>query len=473
MQRTLRSIGGVLLVSLAGVPEVLTAAEDYIVGSDVILESAVKEIKSIPSDAVELVGAGINYVTDEVNAVSNAVAAIFADEKPLENVKESGVSAVDEAWDVADDMLFRSYTVSDEIGSLLMSVKTKSTEDAESPFVDVRAFFEDIDFTEKMSASYLPQTRTLFVRQTSANLASIEDVLDGYKAARRNLMGQQVEIEAKFVEVSQSALNELGFSWSNVTGSDGGNVSLGGDMSLTGGSSLLSGGLRSSSTAFDTDTSAGTLKLSRVGGIGWDLLISALEQSSDTDVLSAPRVVTRFGSTAIIQVGEEQMMPKSFEVDNRSTSPWVLPTDWNKELLGVKLEVTPQLREDGLINLEIAPEVKDLIGYDSYELVPNNVGGSTSGNPGRADGSLPYYRIRKMETRVTVADGSTVGMGGLIYDKMESFSDKVPLLGSIPFIGQLFRSEGTQSVKRNLMVFVTATQVDVKGRRASDLALEK
>jgi type II secretory pathway component GspD/PulD (secretin) len=86
------------------------------------------------------------------------------------------------------------------------------------------------------------------------------------------------------------------------------------------------------------------------------------------------------------------------------------------------------------------------------------------------NGSLPVFRVRKIETSMTVADGSTVGMGGLIYDKLETYKDKVPVLGSIPLIGRLFRSEGERSVKRNLMIFVTATQVDVNGHRASDVA---
>jgi general secretion pathway protein D len=78
-----------------------------------------------------------------------------------------------------------------------------------------------------------------------------------------------------------------------------------------------------------------------------------------------------------------------------------------------------------------------------------------------------------MTTLVTVADGSTVGMGGLIYDKMETYKDKVPVLGSIPLIGRLFRSEGEKTIKRNLMIFVTATEVDVNGRRSADLAMKK
>jgi type II secretory pathway component HofQ len=88
-------------------------------------------------------------------------------------------------------------------------------------------------------------------------------------------------------------------------------------------------------------------------------------------------------------------------------------------------------------------------------------------------GKLPYFRIREIETEVTVHDGSTIGMGGLIYDKLETYRDKVPLLGSVPFLGRLFRSEGERSIKRNLIIFVTATQVDVNGQRSADLVLKQ
>jgi general secretion pathway protein D len=87
--------------------------------------------------------------------------------------------------------------------------------------------------------------------------------------------------------------------------------------------------------------------------------------------------------------------------------------------------------------------------------------------------SLPYCRVRDLDTTVTVADGSTVGMGGLIYDKTETFRDKVPILGSIPYLGRLFRSEGERQTKRNLIIFVTATQVDVDGRRNADVSLNQ
>jgi len=87
------------------------------------------------------------------------------------------------------------------------------------------------------------------------------------------------------------------------------------------------------------------------------------------------------------------------------------------------------------------------------------------------NGYLPYFRVREVKTQVAVADGSTVGLGGLIYDRLETYKDKVPVLGSIPLLGRLFRSEGEKSIKRNLMIFVSATQLNNNGQGRSTAAL--
>ena len=141
--------------------------------------------------------------------------------------------------------------------------------------------------------------------------------------------------------------------------------------------------------------------------------------------------------------------------------------------MGVFMEVTPEIRDEGMIDLELNPKVTDLLGFESYDIVPEYTVVGLANVHAPVPATLPYLRIRELTTRLTVADGSTVGMGGLIYDKLETFRDKVPVLGSIPVVGRLFRSEGERSVKRNLMIFVTATQVDVDGRRSADVALNK
>ena len=276
--------------------------------------------------------------------------------------------------------------------------------------------------------------------------------------------------------------------------------------------------------------------------------ITVLEQAKDSDVLSSPSLTTKDGTKAEIWVGEDRMVPKRFNANSTEVNVHVEHTDWDSELMGVYFSVTPEIREENLIHLELNPKIVDLVGYDTYEVAPaasmlmihgaapssaSQIGqypilnlpaqgiskawemmaatlGPLYGDPneetdpneiqnpdwsyraptyGYGDdrrkleheefgtklpsitGSLPYFRVREIETQVNVADGSTVGLGGLIYDRLETYKDKVPVLGSIPLIGRLFRSEGEKSIKRNLMIFVSATQVGDDGQRKSDIAL--
>ncbi len=96
-----------------------------------------------------------------------------------------------------------------------------------------------------------------------------------------------------------------------------------------------------------------------------------------------------------------------------------------------------------------------LIGSDKNQNVYND----------RLIARRPVFKSRKVETVVTIEDGSTIAMGGLIKERLETFKDSVPILGKIPLLGRLFRSEGERTTKRNLMIFVTANQVDATGHK--------
>ncbi len=459
----------------SGFSEAIITAQDSAVDSDVVLESAVREIKSAPRDAVNFVGDGVNFVADEVSTAYNGVKAVFKS-NPVEKAEKAGMLEVANAWDSSNDILFRSYKITDEVGQEL----TQGADVADGTAVDVSGFFTGIDFPRKTSATFRPEFNRLFVRNTLENILFVEDVLAEQHSAVRDLLGKQVSIETKFVEINQSTLNELGFKWTfEGKGPDGvGDANIFENLSLPS-QPIFTDALRAASVAIGSGVGADTLTIAKTAGsLQWSLAISALEQSDDTDVLSAPSIVTRDGSTATIKVGEDRAVSLGFD-SGTSESSIFIEHDLERHLMGVSLEVTPEIRSDDLIDLELKPKVIDLIGYDEYIVHPRfemkiyakefSDDNYTSPNP--MVGRLPYYRLREMETQVTVADGSTVGMGGLIYDKLETFKDKVPVLGSIPLIGRLFRSEGEKSVKRNLLIFVTATQVDVNGRKVSDLAL--
>jgi len=462
-------IGGITALFLTALQCAATGAltvRDYAVHSDVVLESALREVKNIPADTANLVGEAVKFVSDETITTAKGVAAIFKAD-PIEKVEKAAMIEVANAWTSANDVIFRSYKVSEAVGIELMA----GTEVAPGTPVDVSGFFSGLEFPKGTSAVYRPEFNRLAVRQTLENVLFIEDMLAEQHHAKRELMGKQISIETKFIEVSQKTLNELGFNWTfGAKGGNTGSANIFENLTLPGNQALLSAALRQGTGAADT------LSVAKVSGsLLWSLAINALEQADDSDVLSAPSVTTRDGKTANIWVGEQRMIPRRFNAKSQNTSVFVEHSDWRSELMGVQMEVTPELRAGGLIDLELKPKVIDLIGYDTYQVTPSNA--STLSTPvgpvPQLNASLPYFRLREMTTQVTVADGSTVGMGGLIYDKLETYKDKVPVLGSIPLVGRLFRSEGERSIKRNLMIFVTATQVDVNGRRASDLAMRK
>lgn len=460
-------IGSLLLIANTGFTETLVSGREHADNSDVVLESAVTETKAIPQDTVNIAGDVVKFAEDESVNAAKGIASI-TEEDPMEAVKRAAALQTAAAWDSSNDIVLRSYKIAPQVGKDLAAAGKSSSDD---PAVDVRGFFNGIKFPEGSSAYYRPDFRRLVVRQTMPNILAIEATLAEHHNVHRQLMGDQVEIETKFIEVNQQTLNELGFTWT-FDNYGGGDYELIKNIFLPADTAILSDGLRTAGAALGGSASD-TIRLFRDGTLDVDLFIRAIENEDDTDVLSAPRIVTRNGQTAIIQVGEEQMFPERFRVENMDTSPFVEHVDWNRKLMGVQLEVTPDIREEGLIDLRLLPKVIDVIGFDEFVVAPEYVVKALRLDEPEIPevrGSLPYFRVREITTEVTVADGSTVSMGGLIYEKNEAFRDKVPVLGSIPFLGRLFRSEGERIVKRNLVIFVTATQVDANGRRSADIA---
>jgi len=123
------------------------------------------------------------------------------------------------------------------------------------------------------------------------------------------------------------------------------------------------------------------------------------------------------------------------------------------------------------IEVGLNPRITELAGWQEFLMAPaNSIYNHRQDNVGQrylhdpVIGRLPVLKNREIETNVRIADGSTIGMGGLINEKIETYEDRVPVLGHIPLLGRLFRNEGERAVKRNLLVFVTAKKVDPNGR---------
>ena len=402
--------------------------------------------------------------------------------------------------------------------------------------IDVSGFFSLIDFPEGATAVFQPRFNKLFVKNTAKNLMAIETVLDAFEEEAIQRRSQQVEIEAKFVEFSEGGLEELGFDWTvygngtvgsfefdgennyyqkttafadsaavanettwpidPVTNPDGTATPIYTDP-VTGqtlivspnrnAQNLFGAAQRENTTVFD---SVGSGILSTLGGTpsamiiqngDVDLRIAALEQEGSADVLSAPKVVAKSGTEAFISVAETHRYPQDYDVTTgQRTSPVVRPQDWQDFDMGVSLRVTPTIdSENQVIELDLVPEILVFKGYEDY-LVGYNAydGGGNNVTANAGDGSpfltrMPFFQRRMVATQVIVADGSTVAMGGLIDEKTETFRDQVPFIGDIPYLGRLFRTEGSRQVKRNLTIFVKATQIDPHGMTRTEREVAK
>lgn len=401
------------------------------------------------------------------------------------NAEDDAIQTVEQAW---NGMILRNYPLTDET---IQKLKLSDADEA----VDVSSLFEPLVFEDGAYAVYRPKLKKIVVCNTKDTIEEMEQLLAALEAPLDGRKGQ-IEIETRFIEFAEGALEELGFEWSDVQDSSA--QSLADDWSVKDGESLFAGALRTTGDAgvFDKpgalglgvdgesgdwtasrlvdgfNDQAGELKITGDIGNDLDLLVRAIDQTSGADVLSAPRVVTRSGQSALIQVGQRHYFPEVFEVGaSGGTIVYADYQDFEESLMGVELEVKPKLIESDLIEMDLNPVVKDLVGWRNYEVAPADssytwyqyrIGMTYEHDAIRA--RLPIFRKREIKTRVTIKDGSTIGMGGLISEKTESFSDRVPVLGSVPLIGRLFRSEGERSVKRNLMILVSARKVMPNGR---------
>jgi type II secretory pathway component GspD/PulD (secretin) len=178
----------------------------------------------------------------------------------------------------------------------------------------------------------------------------------------------------------------------------------------------------------------------------FNVIISALKTQSNVKVMSNPTVVTLNNTEAILNIGQEFPVPSynynsergTFEVSGFTYKP-----------IGIILKVTPQVNARGVIKLNLEPEVSQ------------QNGSTTFGGAGGA--SIPIIATRKVKTQVSLQDGFTMGIGGLITDSRDHGGTKVPVLGSIPVLGRIFSSKNVRDISTNLLIFITAKTVTADG----------
>jgi general secretion pathway protein D len=385
---------------------------------------------------------------------------------------------------------------------------------------------QGVAFPPGAGANFLPQSSRLIVRNTQDNLDLVDAIVEQLNLA----IPKQVEIESKFVEITQNNLKELGFDWllgpfnignHKVFGSGGtagtgtavspanfpfnnNGIPVGGPGTTIPNDGTAGGPVTAGNRSGTCGISAYALVallfpgasgmapgIFGLAGVFTDpqfrVVIHALNQKKGVDLLSAPKVTTKSGQRAVIEIVREFRYPTTFtapQVPNigstttsvNATVPVVVtpttPQTFETRNTGVTLEVEPVVGPDGVtIDLNLVPQVVEFEGFINYgspifAVGVNTVAGISVSAPVLLTSNVinqPVFSTRKVTTNVSVWDGQTVVLGGLMREDVQKTEDKTPIIGDIPLVGRLFRTNIDQHIKRNLVIFVTARLVTPGG----------
>jgi len=273
----------------------------------------------------------------------------------------------------------------------------------------------------------------LIITASPTQMKSLQSVVRTLDLRRDQLM-----IEAVIAEVSTDNSAELGIQWRSTedVGTD--------DKGAIGGTNFNATGSGINQASINPLTVGDGLSLGFFNGtakilgteiINLGVLLRALSQVGDTNILSTPSLMTMDNQEAEIVVGQNVPFPTGSYTTTGTTTNTVNPfTTYERRDVGIKLKVKPQINEGDTIRLDISQEVSSVASFDV------NAG--------------PTTNTRSIKTTVLVDDGRLLVLGGLISDDLQETQQKVPVLGSVPVLGALFRYNSSKHVKRNLMVFL-------------------
>lgn len=285
----------------------------------------------------------------------------------------------------------------------------------------------------------------LIISERPSILAKIMPVLRNLDKAT-----DQVMIESKFVEVNDTNIKNLGINWVSLNSYQVGYSPI--DLKMGPGSRGNLGTNTGGAVPGTDPTEAGTSYGAVLTAPQFNVALRALQTTNNSRVVSNPTIVTLNNTAAEINVGEEYPIPSytynaergSFEVSGFEYKP-----------IGVLLKVTPQVNSQGFIRLNLEPEI-------SVRGDPVSFGGASGAE-------IPIIRTRKTKTQVSMKDGHTLAIGGLIDSTSQKGQSKVPVLGNVPGLGRLFRSDTTDASKRNLLIFITSKVVSSESAPVQDV----
>ncbi len=291
-----------------------------------------------------------------------------------------------------------------------------------------------------------PSTNALIVTAPPKMMRELKAIIP-----RLDIPRQQVFIEAIIAEVSTDKASDLGVNWGLFRDDDGQIIPGGGFIAPAGGASIVDLGAIAANPSSLVSGNVpvplgGTFGLGRLneGGVSWAAVIRALRTDSESNVIAEPKLLALDNEESVFQDGQTVPflggLTTTLGGGNNNggggVSNFFSPTqDINREDIGTKLTITPQINDGGAMTLDIQLESSELSGATG-------------------DGGSPITNKRSFDTKVRVDDGQTIVLAGMIRNFERRSETRVPFLGRIPLIGELFKVRGGQRQQKMLMVFI-------------------
>jgi len=313
-----------------------------------------------------------------------------------------------------------------------------------------------------------PETRKLIVvtdDETSQYISQVISNLDRPKP--------QVLIKVVFLELTHNNSSDIGVegSWSHNFGSSwisglktnfnvvGTSIVPTGIVNTTS-SSLVSGANTFGLAAAGANPIPPGAGLYQVLGQDYQVTLRAIAQAGKLELLSRPSILARNNQQATINLGQQIPLVTNTRFDTFGNQINTV----SYQSVGIILRVTPFITADGLVEMIVTPEISSLAARSEWVPVSSGAGGATA---------APVINSRSADTVVVVPDGQTVVIGGLMQSSKQESESKIPVLGDIPLLGNLFKSKSKAGAKTELIIFLTPRIVEEPRQLASLSAAEK
>ncbi|MFA5156026.1 MAG: secretin and TonB N-terminal domain-containing protein [Candidatus Omnitrophota bacterium] len=355
----------------------------------------------------------------------------------------------------------------EQISSQQLQAQEKAT-GMRSETVSIEKNAEGRTVSTKVDFETSIKSKTLIVTDTSFSLEKIRNFLQVIDKKPR-----QVSIETRIMEVNRDKLKDLGLDWGTGSSGASGYTTAPADIGVNKGNTMTLAG-RSLASEFTpsvfgpkegtsiTSGLPGTypykagleVLFKKISGTQFEVILHALEEDVHTNTLSAPRILTLDNQEASILVGlHTPILSSTVTAGTAATGTGATVTqtlDYYQEI-GIRLNVVPQISEEGYINMLIHPSVTSSTSSIDATSVASGITTVTS---------YPIIDVREAQTQVLMKDGETIVIGGLMKDVKSKEIIGIPFLSKIPFLGKAFTREIIDNSKIDLLIFITAHVVE-------------